>query len=358
MATKTNAADTRHYAVQILASRSAIESHTDGKVGVIEPSSLRALRFFVASVDRTRWITRVALVRHEGKHLGMVFAKELKYGGIPTGILYSDSTLCPTIVSAMEDRELVLEKGVGALLARAGCVGMRFVIGPDEDRLFARIAARLDVKFHARDFQNHSILELPPHYSSFLEAIGKRSRRNLRYYRERFENAGGQWIEHISAPEFSAAAEYLMNRCTLRHRRRRIERTLAMVTAAEAPIRMGLRGKEGQWLSIVGGWHDADLAVICFQLNDDKGHPQMSLCTVLRGYLIEDAISRNVRAIAFWAGASGQLAPYCRVVPAVCVHLDSNKFLWRTLRRLLTGMAGLYPSRFRRAIEWIAADAK
>lgn len=127
-----------------------------------------------------------------------------------------------------------------------------------------------------------------------------------------------------------------------------------MVSAAEFPIRMGLRGKDGQWLSIIGGWRDADRAVICFQLNDDRGRPQVSLCTVIGGYLVENAISRNVRAIAFWAGASGQLAPNCRDVPAVCLHFDSNRLLWRALRRSLTAMAGLYPPRFRSAVEWIA----
>ena len=70
---------------------SALSQHVAGLL----PYSGSALdpRFFVATVDERVWIPRVVVVTRSGSIAGVVYFKERKFSGLPTGILYGDDTL-------------------------------------------------------------------------------------------------------------------------------------------------------------------------------------------------------------------------------------------------------------------------
>lgn len=138
--------------------------------------------------------------------------------------------------------------------------------------------------------------------------------------------------------------------------RKGIERCLKMSAEAKHPIRIGLRRKNGEWLSILGGWREFDRAVMMFQITNARDYAQNSLCTVLRGYWIEALIARNIRNILIWAG--GPLVRHCWFLPATAVHLDVPTFTWRTLRRLIGWTASFLPWRMRLLGRWVSRETR
>ena len=50
------------------------------------------------------------------------------------------------------------------------------------------------------------------------------------------------------------------------------------MSQVQRPMLTGLRGPDGEWLSILGGWYEGDQAVVFLQMNNDQGYPQDSLC--------------------------------------------------------------------------------
>ena len=70
---------------------------------------------------------------------------------------------------------------------------------------------------------------------------------------------------------------------------------------------MGLKHRNGEWLSVIGGVYRPGAGVLLLQLNRDREFPRDSLSMVLRGYLIESLIQQGMREFIVWAG---QPRPY------------------------------------------------
>jgi hypothetical protein len=68
---------------------------------------------------------------------------------------------------------------------------------------------------------------------------------------------------------------------------------LNSVAATRQPLAIGLRHRDGQRLSVIGGWYRPAGAVLCFQCNYDCDFGADSLSTVLRAYLIEMLIGQG-----------------------------------------------------------------
>jgi hypothetical protein len=288
--------------------------------------------------------------------VGIVYAKERKFAGVPTGVIYADAALDSMVVAAVRDRERVLEIAIRRLRETPGHLGLRLSVRPDgfEHSVVNRMLPSLAMDVHYANVENHAVLDLPRCYESFLENLGQKTRRNFRYYRRRSEALDRRYIAEVPLPEFRAATRGLLKKSVIRARRNGVARALRMFAEVDRPILVGLRNSTGEWLSILGGWYESDHAVIFLQMNNDRDYPESSLCTVLRGYLIENAILRGATAILFWSGVSAPLSRYCRFLPTIGVHLDVTGFVWRNVRRALAGTARFLPPRFRLLVNWIA----
>lgn len=314
--------------------------------------------FYLASIEKRAWIPRVVVVAQAGSTLGVVYAKERKFAGIPTGLIYADATLDAMVVARSEDRERVFELAIRQLLNRRGFLGLRILVPPAgyENRAIERILASGRLEVRRAGVENHSVLELTPSYESFLAGLGYRTRRNCRYYRRRFETIG-EYVPDVSFAEFESVAMRMLKQSVVGAQRNRVERALRMLSVAGRPILAGLRSRNGEYLSIIGGWHEFDRAVVVFQMNNEREHPQSSLSLVARGYLIETLISQGARKLLFWAGAGPPLDRYCYFLPTTRIHLDPPGLASRALRGLAARASAFLPRRLAGFASWIDPGA-
>jgi hypothetical protein len=313
-------------------------------------------RFFLASVTTTRWIPRVVVVKSGEKIEGILYLKERKVAGISTGILYGDSTLSALLAAAPGQAQAAMEQALRFLLERTSVRGLRIRVLPDgfERSALERVAIRHRAGLICREDPYHLVLPLQHDYGVFLEALGYKTRRNMRYYRRRFEAAGHRFIERMDLPEFRRVAMRLLDQPVVGASREGVVRTLAMLSEVNHPLLCGLRRSDGEWVAIVGGWHDNGLPVVFFQMNNDQTYAADSLCTVLRGYFFEMLIAQGFRRVAFWAGVGGPFARASTPHPGVMVFLDAGPRRWRAIRGVCKMLGPYLPESARLAVNWIA----
>jgi len=323
---------------------------------LVERPSTCNPHFFLSSVQRNIWSPLAVVVSRDGVTIGIVYAKERKLAGFGLGLIYADATLDGMVVADPANRESVFEVALRRLLDERGSRGLRLLIpstGLERDAIQKILDSRpLDV--HYSPVEHHSIVELGPNYEAFLEKLGKRTRRNFRYYRRRLEAEGHTYVERVPPAEFERAAFKLLEKDVVGADRDGIHRALGMLATVKDPLYVGIRHHNGEWLSILGGWRERDYGVVFFQMNNDKDFPQSALCVALRSYLIEALISAKIPNLLFWGGVGPPLRRYCRILPATGVHLDLPTFAWRTSRRLIGYITHFLPQRLRTIASWVA----
>jgi hypothetical protein len=303
-------------------------------------------RFFLASISKRQWTPRVVVVRENRRVLGYLYAKERRVANFNTGILYADGSLISSVLANPGDRARVLHTALRFLFSRPGVRALRMLVPPGDPDLPAvqeALSCR-DVDVYRSDMNTyHSRLALASDYDEFLARLGKKTRRNFRYYRRHFEAAGGRYLEHVTLDEFTSAAHQLDKKSCIPVNPDSLQRFLRMMAVVQRPFMPALRGPDGQWLAILGGWHSPHSTMVFLQLNNDRDHPQDSLSVVLRGYVIEALIARGMQEVLFWAGSSAPLSWHCSPVPAVAIYLDARTPLWRSFRYAAARVASWFP---------------
>ena len=303
-------------------------------------------RFFLASVLERKWRPCVVVVSREGRTVGLLYCKERLVAGIGTRIAFGDDALGTMLVTDRQERETIFQYAVTTLLKHM--FGVRFLISPDRLSLLKGVQENESVNLSPA--KRHSHLGLPRTYDEFLAKIGPQLRRNLRRYRRRSETAGNEFSPDQPFPEFCAAARCLLanGAFTKSGSGRALERSLAMIEAMPSRLLIGLRRRNGEWLSLAGGWYVGDRAIINLQLNDRRfGRDSLSL--VLRSYLIETLIKQGVRELVFWVGACGPLSFYCDTPEQRFAYIDAPSMWWRLFRRSFTMLRKFGLATFRKS---------
>jgi hypothetical protein len=296
--------------------------------------------FFLASLGEN-WLPRVAVVHCRNVIAGVVYAKERTIAGFPTGLIYADGRLGTLAVAKAQDRESILVAAARAWLALSRVHGVRLAIAPGgpEARALARIGSTTPIELThspAAQTELHSRLVLPASYETFLESLGKKTRRNFRYYRRKFEAAGHIYLERLTHEEFARAASELRTHCHLSSSISEIKRAVRTVTSASEAWIAGLKHSDGQWLSVSAGWFGNGCATMFLQLNNDQQFGDASLSVVLRAYLIETFIQKGISALVFWSGSAPPLSRYVQPIAALAVHLDAPTIGWRFVRGMIS----------------------
>lgn len=198
------------------------------------------------------------------------------------------------------------------------------------------------------------MLPLHHNYETFLDSLGYKARRNMRYYRRRFEAAGHQYVERVDPAEFRRVAFRLLERSVVGAHKEGVLRSLGMLSEVDHPLLSGLRRSDGEWTAIIGGWRDGGLPIVFIQLNNDRDYAADSLCVVLRGYFFETLLAQGFRRVAFWAGVGGPLARVASPEPAVMTLLDVGTRRWRAMRALGRALAPHLPNGAQQAVNWAA----
>jgi len=214
-----------------------------------------------------------------------------------------------TIISMAQDRlrvvslasRALLERGAHLILMsfRAGdAIGVGTSIRPplmdgmDRGNVVARWAQR------KRTIPGY--LPLSKTFDSTLAKIGQRTRSNLRYYRRRaVADLGCVFLSQIEATReevlrFNRQCMYAVPSSVAGWRYDSLKNLCE-------PVFMGIKDRDGQWLSMLGGRRYGDRSEILWQMNR-KGHATSSLGTVMRSYYIEHEIERGSRRMYIEGG--------------------------------------------------------
>jgi hypothetical protein len=319
---------------------------------------------FLSSVSQG-WAPKVVLV-HTGRDVaGILYAKERVISGIRTGVVYADGSLDGMLLATERHRQDALRVALETLLSSPGIRGVRLRLlrgGGDLDAIGQLAVSRsLDVQYSLIEhdvsplWKYHAHLPLADTYDRFLGRLGSTTRRNFRHYRRRFEASGHQFIDRLSLDELRSAALELASKSKLvtAWRQTEIENGLKMVVAAGQPLAMGLKHRDGEWLSVIGGWYRPRGAVLCLQCNNDSDFAPDSLSIVLRAYLIESLIGQSLEEMVMWADTRPPLSRYVSYAPAVGVRLDLPTCSWRVARLLISTAKPLLPKRLAAVAQWI-----
>jgi hypothetical protein len=310
-------------------------------------------KFFLAAVDENVWAPRVMIVREADTIIGIVYAKERIFAGLPTGIIFADSTLNSMVVAEPLHRETMLRNCLQTLVDNPRVRALRLLLPQSRSEHSALRGISSKIAISKISVKHHSLLPLPASYDSFLGSLGSRTRRNFRYYRRLSSAAGRTFVDAVPFADFKAACSQLTEEGGTGTTRDGVSRAMTVLAATERPLLVGLKDASGRYISILGGWYEAGRLVVFFQMNSDRKYPRASLSVVLRGHLLEMAIERGIRRIVFWAGSGGVLARYVEQVPTTAVYLDKPSVLWQSLIRIVRYGRSVLPDRFRHSAEWI-----
>ena len=317
---------------------------------VPEPGML-APSFFLASLLPRHCRPCVVVVSQGRRVVGLLYCRERIVAGIPIGIVHGDDTLSTMVAARPEDIESVLRCAVEALLKHKAALRFRVA----SDRLALLECAKPNADIHFCPEKRHAYLDLPRTYDEFLAKVGPWTRKNFRRYRRRSEQAGNQFCPDQPFPDFCTVARHLFPRQSYVGESK-LQRSLAMIQAIPSRLLIGLRRRDGAWISLAGGWYDGGRAVLCLQLND-RACSRESISLVLRSYLIEQLINRGIRELVFWDGTATPLSLYTAHRQEFMAYVDSRSYAWRLVRLACIRLAKLAPGTFSNWLKWEVPNA-
>jgi hypothetical protein len=145
-------------------------------------------------------------------------------------------------------------------------------------------------------------LLLEPTAKATLAKLGKSTRFNLGYYRRR--------LQAVESCEFVGNACGLLQDQELEALNRAslnpidpADFRLQYESACSLPggFMLGLRNRDGKWLSLIGGWRQGDVTVLHWQMNA-AGYEKLSIGTAMRSYFLEHEVSRGAKRLIYYGG--------------------------------------------------------
>jgi hypothetical protein len=302
------------------------------------------------------WKPHVVLVKRREEVVGIFYARERMLGNYATGLFHLDTTLGSMPVAEHCSRDQVFLAALKALLEQVRVRALRLIIPPDGVEEHAARVFFSSLQFEVLSTvveRQHRVVKLRSSYEDFLDSLGKRTRRNFRYYRRRFEADGHRFVNGLSLSEFMEATFLLLQRNVIGVNSVDLQCASKMIGETQQPLLVGLRHGNGQWLSTLGGWYDHHRVVVIAQVNNDQEYPQYSLSSVLRAYLCEKLIEQGITEVVFWGGVVGPLHQYSELVPGICLYVDEARFGWRALRKTVQVFRWALPKRMAAMAQWI-----
>jgi hypothetical protein len=313
-----------------------------------EPGMLSP-HFFLASVAPQQYKPCVVVVLEGQRIVGLVYCQERTALGLPTGIVVGDDTLGAMVAAPPEDIQPVLRCAVAALLQHKNAI--RWRVSAQHLPLLRSACENAPVDAHFRPGELHAHLPLPETYDQFLAGVGRYTRHNLSRYRRRSLQAGIEFCPDLPWPEFRAAAERLLPLSAHPLSQQDLQRSLAMIGEAPSNLLVGLRGSNGEWISVAGLWFWENRAYLTLQLNH-RSYLRESVSLVVRGCLIEHLIQRRIRELIFICGVSPPLCSYVDRREEFTAYIDSRSLPWRLVRRGCVSLAKLAPATFANWQHW------
>ena len=163
------------YSVRVVSSAAEIEQLAERVLPLVKGrDSTSQPLFYLATIARQTWKPHILVVERAGEIVGLMYTKERKVAGLPTGLIYADATLDSMIVAAPGLRNEILRAAIEALVVQGDARGIRVMTPPDSCELDvlrgAKTFAGLDVSCTPE--RNHSLLRLPSYLRAFSQQPG------------------------------------------------------------------------------------------------------------------------------------------------------------------------------------------
>ena len=219
-----------------------------------------------------------------------------------------------TLVAQQRDRARVAALASRALLKRGAhlilmsfCADESFGSAAEvEPPLFeAAQDGRSVARWARRDRTIPGYLPLSVSFDATLAKIGQRTRSNLRYYRRRAE----QQLGCVFLPQVEISrGEFLSfnNECMFAVPAEVAGWRYDSLKELANPLLLGVKDRDGRWLSMLGGRRYHDRSELLWQLNRE-GFAANSLGTVMRSYFIEHEIAQGSRRLYIEGGTENPI---------------------------------------------------
>jgi hypothetical protein len=176
------------------------------------------------------------------------------------------------------------------------------------DPLLVKTLANTGVSFRwaAREREIPDYLQLEDTLDKTLAKINTRTRNHLRYYRRRAEKELG--CRFITSPKLTQVEFQALNRiCAYPATEEIAKWRYSSLNEMKNPALYGLRDRNGEWLSLVGGLHASGYMETYWQMNRYDLR-QYSLSTVMRSYMMEYEIGLKTERLYFEGGTNHSMS--------------------------------------------------
>lgn len=207
-----------------------------------------------------------------------------------------------SVIAPRGERTRVAATAARALIERGASIVLATYEGAEDSEGGTILSGRPGVFSATRRRRIAHSLRLMPTLDATLATLGKSTRFNLRYYRRRLEKQMRcEYIDDasqaLSMDDLQALNAGSLNPVAAEEFMRRVR------SASELPgsFLSGLRGLDGRWLSLVGGWRQGSTTVLFWQMNT-AGFEKHSISTVMRCFLLEKEIARGAQRLLIHGG--------------------------------------------------------
>ena len=269
--------------------------------------------YFLACKDPQNRRPVVVVFRAESELVAAAFFHQVCFAGVGSGLACAGDPMGDGLVIApLQEREVFLRCAIEELVnVQKKFHTVRLRVKTSRTALLVDFeTSGLRSKFIERTVQHR--LVLAETYAEMLASFGLRTRRSLRAKRRQLEtNLRPDFVPGIAPEQAFEAMCYLRSRSSMPARSTwYFESLRKMLHTREDAFAMGLRAKDGTWLSILSGWRRNGTTYIDVQLNHST-FMRESLSAVMRAFLLEHEISVGQKYIVFVGGCSALLERYC-----------------------------------------------
>ena len=269
--------------------------------------------YFLTSKDPQNRRPIVVIFRAESALVAAAFFHQVCFVGVGSGLACAGDPMGDgLLIAPAQERETFLRCAIEELVnVQKKFHTVRLRVKTSRTALLVDFeASGLRNKFIERTVQHRLVLSET--YEEMLASFGLRTRRSLRAKRRQLENnLRPDFFPGIAAEEAFEAMCFLRAKSSMPARSVwYFEGLRKMLHTREDAFAMGLRSKDGTWLSVLSGWRRNGTTYIDVQLNHST-FMRESLSAVMRAFLLEYEISIGQKYIVFVGGCSALLERYC-----------------------------------------------
>lgn len=278
-----------------------------------QPGAMHWLSYFLDKGVAGRRVPYLVLLLKPEEHQGRSLSAddleaaalffEYRIGGIGTGAYTTgDATGFNSVIAPFANRTQVAGIAVRALMQRGARVVLATYEGHKTAQPWEALASLPGLQAASRQRSVERSMKLCSSFEDTLAQMGKHTRSNLRYYRRRLEKLMPLTYVPEAAPLLQGADLEKINAAALNPvSPTEFGRRMNSSTNLPGSFLCGLQGPDGQWLSLIGGWRQAGITVLHWQMNT-AGYEKHSIGTVMRSFFLESEIALGARELMIHGG--------------------------------------------------------